>query len=290
LTGTFTTTIDFGGGGFTTEGMRDAFVVQFDGETGNPVFARQLGGTGDDSGFGVDVDTDDNILVAGRFQNSLHLGVNVKLTSAGGRDIYLAKLDQLGEPLWGREFGGPGEDDVHDLKFQQNDDIVLIGGMTETMDFGGPPLISAGASDIFVATLDPNGEHVWSARYGDGVAQFDDSFETHTWLTLALASDGTIHAAGTLFGTLDFGETSLSAAGGTYADVFHFTLAADGSFLGGANYGGTSTDLALDIVLTNPAHAIIVGRSYGSGIDFGAAGELVHGGSGDGFVVKLAVP
>jgi hypothetical protein len=157
------------------------------------------------------------------------------------------------------------------------------------MDFGGPPLVSAGEGDIFVATLTPDGSHVWSANYGDGVDQFSGNFQTNTWLTLALGSSGAIHVAGPLLGTVDFGEVSLSSAGPD-SDVFQFTLAADGTFLGGDNYGGTSSDFALDVITADPSHAILVGRSYGTQIDFEDAGRVINAGAGDGFIVKLPVP
>jgi hypothetical protein len=286
VTGTFSDTIVFGEEKFSSKGMRDAFVVELDGETGEIAFARQIGGPGDEYGYGIDVDADNHILITGRFQDTIDLAGD--LTSAGGTDIYLAQLDANGEPMWSRRYGGPGDDEVHDLKLQQNGNIVLVGGMSETMDFGGPALISAGERDIFVATLEPDGDHGWSARYGDAADQFSDNSQTHTWLTLALGSDGKIHVAGTLLGSLDFGPVSLEAKGEN-SDVFHFTLTADGAFLDGHRYGGTATDLALDIVPTG-SQAILVGRSYSTGIDFGDAGEIDNEAGGDGFIVKLDVP
>lgn len=287
LTGTFTTAIDFGGGTLNTAGMRDAFVLELDGPTGNHVFSRRIGGSGDDYGFGIDVDPNGDILITGRFQNTLELGN--ALNSAGGRDIYLAKLDPFGEPLWSRSFGGPGEDEVHDLALQSNGDIVLVGGMAGTMSFGGPDLVSAGERDIFVTTLDPDGDHVWSVRYGDGIDQFTSTFEVNSWLTLALAPSGTIHIAGSLLGTVDFAGTVLGTTG-MNSDVFQVALAADGSFMSGTSYGGSNTDLGLDLVLSDQAHAVMAGRSYGTEIDFGPAGHITNRGNGDGFIVKLSVP
>jgi hypothetical protein len=287
LTGTFTTAIDFGGGTMVTKGMRDAFVLELDGATGNHVFSRQLGGPGDDYGFGIDVDVDGNLMIAGRFQDSLTIAD--ELTSAGGRDIYLAKLDSFGEPLWSRSFGGPGEDEVHDLQLQPTGEIVLVGGMAETMSFGGPDLVANGGRDIFVATLDAMGNHVWSMRTGDGLDQFTSTFEVNSWLTLALAPNGSIHVGGSLIGTISL-DGNLLTSTGMNSDMFYFTLAADGSFVGGSSYGGTNTDLGLDLVLAGPGHAAIAGRSYGTEIDLGPAGRITNHGNGDGFIVKLPVP
>jgi hypothetical protein len=157
------------------------------------------------------------------------------------------------------------------------------------MNLGGPDLVSAGERDIFVAKLDPAGNHVWSANYGDAMDQFTSTFEVNSWLTLAFGPSGEIHVAGSLFGTLDFGSASLTASG-TNSDVFHVMLDPDGSFLAGNRYGGSNTDFALDVVVAGPAHAVMVGRSYGTEIDFGDAGRISNHGNGDGFTVKFAVP
>jgi hypothetical protein len=287
VTGTFTTTADFGGNVLTSAGMRDAFVLELDGPTGNHVWSRRFGAGGDDYGFAIDVDPQGNIMFAGRFQDDIEIGE--MLSSAGGRDIFLAKLDSFGEPLWSRSFGGPGEDEVHDLALQANGDIVMVGGMADTMSLGGPDLVSAGERDIFVATLDSAGNHVWSARYGDAIDQFTSTFEINSWLTLALGQNGEILVGGSLLGTLVVDGNSLEGKG-MNSDVFYFMLAADGSFLAGDRWGGTNTDLGLDVVLAGPDHAVMAGRSYGTEIDFGAAGRVANHGNGDGFIVKFALP
>jgi hypothetical protein len=177
-------------------GQRDAFVAKLDRDTGEATFAMQIGGAGDDYGFGVDVDVNGDVVIAGRFGASLELGGNM-LPHAGDLDIYVARLDDVGKVLWAKSFGGPGKDEVHDLRIQQSGDIVLLGAISDSVDFGGGPLISAGARDIFLATLDRDGAHSWSASYGDALDQFD-SDDTDTWLTLALDANGNIHIGGTL--------------------------------------------------------------------------------------------
>lgn len=288
MTGVFPTTIAFGDNEFTSAGMRDAFVVKLDGATGNTMFASQFGGTEDDYGFGVDVDAADSIFVTGRFGGTIEIG-GTMLTSAGGLDIYVAELSPTGVPQWARSFGGSGADEVHDLRVQQNGNIVLLGGMTGTMNFGGPDLVSAGSRDVFLATLDPTGNHVWSARYGDANDQFEpDGLDT--WLTLALHSSGNIYIGGSLYGSLSFGAGGdLTANGdGLKPDVFYFRTAADGSYLGGARFGGTGTDSALDIAVTESGYVVLPGRSTGTTLDFGTSGVVTNAGSSDGYIAKLA--
>jgi hypothetical protein len=284
LTGTFTTAVNFGGGTLQTQGLRDAFVVELDGATGDHVWSVQIGGSGDDYGFGIDLDDDGKIVVGGRFEDTIELGS--PLTSEGGKDIYLAKLDPFGVPEWSRSFGGVGEDELHDVRVQANGDIVMLGSMSETVDFGGGDLVSAGMRDIFVATLDGEGNHIWSSRHGDENDQFTSDFELNSWLTLALEPNGIIHIGGSLFGAVDFDGPSLSSSG-LNSDVWHVQLGADGSYLGGSRYGEGGTDIVLDIAVTNSGHVVLGGRLQSGAIDFGESGTVNTYGGGDGFIAKL---
>jgi hypothetical protein len=286
LTGTFTTTVNFGGGSFGSEGERDAFVVELDGDTGEHVFSMSIGGPGDDYGFGIDLDGDGNMVIGGRFEDTIEIGGD-QLSSAGERDIYLAKLDPSGMPLWSRSFGGPGIDELHDLKVQQSGDIVMVGGMSETVDFGGGGLDAAGGRDIFVVTLDPAGQHVWSSVHGDGLDQFTSSFELNSWLTLALEPSGDIYIGGALIGAVKFDGSLFNSIGDVNADAWYVQLGADGSFVGGARYGKANTDIALDIAVTESGRVILGGRTHSPEVDFGDAGKIVPFGGGDGFIVKL---
>jgi len=287
VTGTFTTTIDFGGGDLTSVGMRDAFVVALDGATGAHLYSRRIGGPGDDYGFGIDVADQGALIVAGRFQDTIEVGGS--LVSAGGTDIYLARLDAAGLPDWSRSFGGAGDDEVHDLRVQAGGEIVLVGAMSGELDLGGEPLVSAGERDMFVATLSGAGEHLWSSRHGDAVDQFGDD-DINSWLSLALGPQGTIHIGGSLLGTLEFdgqfGESTLTSDGAA-PDALHVTLAADGSFLGGRRYGGTSTDRVHDLAVNGSGQVVVGGRTYSSTLEFGAAGSVRTRGDSDGFVAKL---
>jgi hypothetical protein len=286
LTGAFTGTADFGEVEHVASGQRDAFVAELDRDTGEPTFFMQIGGAGDDYGFGVDVDQNGDVIIAGRFGAPLQVG-NHALAHAGGLDIYLARLDDAGQVLWAQSFGGPGTDEVHDVRIQQNGDIVLLGAISDSVDFGGGPLVSAGVRDIFLATFNGHGAHSWSASYGDAVDQFETD-GTESWLTLALEANGDIHIGGTLYGVLDFGAGGQLAANGAKADVFHAQFGAAGDYIGGWSFGGPASEFGHDITVAASGHVLHCGRSLDGTIDLGAAGLLVNTGRTDGFLVKLA--
>jgi hypothetical protein len=287
VTGTFTTEMDFGGPEpLLSAGMRDAFVVELDGQTGAYIAALQIGGAGDDYGFGVDATADGGLVVAGRFAGSIELGGG--LTSEGELDIYFARLDSSLLPVWAQSFGSVGIDEPHDVAVQQNGDIVLIGGFSDTVDFGGGGLVSAGARDIFLATFDDAGEHVWSNGYGDSTDQFGGSFELNSSLTLAVDDeDGTIYMAGYLLGAVDFDGQIFDAAGDTNADAFYTVFDAGGTFVTGQYYGAGGTEIMHDINVASDGLIVLAGRTLGSRIDFEDAGTVLGWGDADAFIAKI---
>ncbi|MCX4239576.1 nucleotide-binding protein [Paraliomyxa miuraensis] len=285
ITGAFTGKAEFGEYEVESWGQRDAFVAELDRNTGEPTFFMQIGAEGDDYGFGVDVDQDGDVVIAGRFGAPLELGGHM-LTHAGDLDIYLARLDETGDVLWAESFGGSGKDEVHDLRLQQNGDIVLLGAISDSVDFGGGSLVSAGVRDVFLATFDDQGSHSWSVSYGDAADQFETD-GTESWLSMDLDASGNIYIGGTLYGVLDFGGGEQLVANGDKSDVFHAKFDASGDYIGGRSFGGQASDYGHDLAVTESGHVLHAGRTQGS-LSGTGVGALTNAGRSDGFLVKLA--
>ena len=303
LTGTFTGTADFGFGPVTSAGIRDVIILKLAGDTGNTLKAIPVGGgivdpddagdTGDDYGFGIDVDTSDNVFVTGYFSNTMSFPGGSDLVSAGGQDVFVAKLDSNGNHVWSQRFGDTLDDWAYDLKVDGASGAVVLTGFFEgTIDFGGAGIDSNGSSDFFLTKLDNDGGHVFSAGYGDAQAQRDyGTFYTNTWTSLDLDADGNIYLAGPLVNGVSFGVTPISSAGGMDAFVAKFT--ADGNALYAKPFGTGGTEIALDVAATLSGHVLLVGRFYTSEVSFGPSGTAIGiGGTvsgGDAFVAKLPV-
>jgi hypothetical protein len=93
VTGVFQGTATFGTFTLTAAGGAsdyDIYVEKLD-SAGAVQWATRMGGTGTDGGFEIVVDTSGNAYVTGDFQNTATFGT-FTLTSAGGQDIFVAKL------------------------------------------------------------------------------------------------------------------------------------------------------------------------------------------------------
>jgi hypothetical protein len=141
--------------------------------------------------------------------------------------------------------------------------------------------------DIFLASFDAAGEHVWSDAYGDATDQFGGSFELNSSLSLAVDAAGTIYMAGYLLGAVDFGGEVFDASGETNADAFYTVFDASGAFVGGQHYGAGGTELMHDINVASGDLIVLAGRTLGTRIDFEDAGVVLGWGDADGFIAKI---
>jgi|HubBroStandDraft_6_1064221.scaffolds.fasta_scaffold4826061_1 hypothetical protein len=81
------------------------------------------------------------------------------MQSAGGNDVFLAKFDPDGKPLWGERFGDSMDQEGMAVATTVDGsvyDIVIVGNFDGSIDLGKGPLTSQGGSDFFVAKLGPS--------------------------------------------------------------------------------------------------------------------------------------
>ncbi|QSQ27278.1 hypothetical protein JY651_21220 [Pyxidicoccus parkwayensis] len=150
--GAFLGTVDFGGGPLTASGM-DVFAVSLDGD-GNHRWSHGFGGPGADWGFDVGLDPAGNVLITGAFQGTVDFGAG-PLVSAGGDDIFVAKLSRSGQTLWSRGFGDFNNQAAFRVAAAGKRDAVLWGRLSGTVDFGAGPVTDYSSTGSVVARITP---------------------------------------------------------------------------------------------------------------------------------------
>jgi hypothetical protein len=108
VTGPFNADTDFGGGLLTNAGGGDVFVAKL-GADGEHLWSKGFGDAGMQWGTGVRFDPSGNVIVIGINGGSLDFGGGT-LTSAGGDDVFIAKLDAMGAHVWSKGLGASGTD------------------------------------------------------------------------------------------------------------------------------------------------------------------------------------
>ncbi len=292
-TGHFAGTSDFdpGAGAFnlTSFGGSDAFISKLD-ASGNFVWAKQLGGTSYVSGYSITVDALQNVYTTGLFGVTADFDPglsNFNLTSFGGQDIFISKLDASGNFVWAKQCGGTGSDWGFSIAVDDSENVYITGDFGGTVDFdpgaGTFNLTSTGGKDIFVCKLDASGSFVWAKQMGG--TSHEKGF------CIEVDASGNVYTTGDFGGTCDFdpgaGTFNLTSSGDH--DVFISKLDASGNFVWAKQLGGTNLDRGYSIVVDASDNVYTTGYFLGtSDFDPGAGiFDLSPVGSYDVFVHKM---
>ena len=170
VVGNYASTVDFDPGpgvmNRTSNGGQDFYILKLDG-SGNFLWVQTFGNTANDVIGNAQVDKMDNIIVTGHFRNSIDFdpSVNVDMkTSNGWHDVYILKLDEFGNYLWTKTFGGAGTDVSRGVAINSINDITIAGNFMNTVDFNpgaGVTTKSALTVDIYILQVDAAGNFKW---------------------------------------------------------------------------------------------------------------------------------
>jgi len=230
-------------------GSFDIFISKLD-AAGNFIWAKQMGGPGEDVSYSISLDASANVYTTGYLNGTAEFNPGpgtFNLISAGGIDIFISKLDSAGNFVWVKQIAGTFGEIGNSIAIDALGYVYTTGSFTGTVDFEPGPgtfnLSSAGDDDIFISKLDNAGNFVWAKQMGG--TDEDISF------SISLDSSGNVYTTGYFEGTVDFdpgiGTFSLTSVGGD--DIFISKLDSAGNFrwakqMGGANFdGGNSIGL-----------------------------------------------
>lgn len=203
LTGYFTDTSDFDISStefnLTSNGMFDAFVLKTDTE-GNLLWAISVGGVYYDYGTGITTDDQGNVYITGYFDGIVDFDPSPQewfLTSQGGGDVFILKINSNGDFMWAKSIGGLGYEESTSIGVDELGNVYVLGYLYETVDFdpgiGEVLLTSLGGSDVFLLELDSAGDFVKVYTYG-GVSldlALDMSVKSSTEIFLSGFFNGT---------------------------------------------------------------------------------------------------
>lgn len=266
-TGSFFGAIDLGGGPLSSAGQQDIYLAKFD-SSGNHVWSRRFGDAVAQFARSVVIDGSGNVIVTGYFNGSVNFG-GTSLVSAGGSDIFVVKFDTNGGFVWSKRFGDANTQTGNDVALDSAGNLIATGAVSGSVDFGGGALASAGQSDIYLVKFDANGNHVWSKRFGDANVQAGSG--------LAVDGSDNVFTTGSFNGTLDFGASPMTSAGGS--DIFVAKFDSAGGFVWSRRFGDATNQTGSDVAIDAAGNSTITGSFAGS-IDFGA-GALVGAGQQD---------
>jgi hypothetical protein len=275
VSGDFSGTATLGGTTLTNPTGYAGFAAKLD-PAGTVLWARALA-LGNDGGdaYRLAPDGAGNVYAIGDFQGTVSFG-GTTLTSAGGYDVYVAKLTSAGTVAWAKRLGGGGQDYVYGLALDRSGNVYVAGDFQGTAIFGTFSLTTTGSYGAFVARLDGSGTVKW-ARGLTGSGEVDG-------YGLALDGSGNVYVAGPFTGTAQFGASTLTSAG-SY-DVFVAKLSSAGAVQWGRRFGGSGWDVAGNALAVDGSGNVYVGGTFQGTSTFGTTTFTARG-LYDGFLMEL---
>ena len=126
-------------------GGADLLLIKYN-SSGTFQWQRYLGGSTDDEGMGITIDSSDNIYVTG-------------LANTGGYQILIAKYDTSGSIQWQRTLSGSGTDVGLDITTDSSGNVYVTGYITDS-----------GYFSLLIAKYNSSGTIQWQRTFGSSSA------------------------------------------------------------------------------------------------------------------------
>jgi len=290
--GWFEGTVDFDPGAdefnLTSNGTRDIFISKLD-SSGNFVWAQSMGATGFDQAYSIYIDTAGNIFLTGWYSNTVDFDTGAgisNITSVGGLDAFILKLDTNGDFVWVKGLGGSSTDIGYSVISDDNG-VYISGRFQNTVDFdpgaGEFNLAANGLIDVFTLKLSPVGDFIWVKQFG--------TLGTNIGEAVALDASGNVYTLARFNDTVDFdpgsGTANITSFGAD--DVAIVKLDNNGDFIWVRQMGGPGSEEPAEMVIDQSGNIYTTGYfSNTADFDPSANQELLSAqGSFDVFVSKL---
>ena len=273
----------------TFNGNNDVFVLKLNSNDGTIIYSTFIGETSQDIGWGITVDSAENVFLLGTTQSS-----NFPTTpgsydvnyNGGQTDLFVCKLSADGSSLIYSTFigGSDGEFGTHGIKVNSNGEVVIVSG-TYSVNFPTTPgayqNINIGNADVIFCRLNNTGSDLLNSTYIGGF-----TYESGFGIDL-LSSEEVVITGETQSG--DFPITSNaydSSLDGQDVFIIIYNYILD-SLVYSTFLGGNLSDGGSDIRINNNGEVILVGETNSSDFPITAnAYDSLYSGN-EAFITKL---
>lgn len=270
----------------TPVGSPNAALIEKLDTAGNYIWAKQINDVGI---LGLALDSYSNYYITGAFSGTVDFDpgtsiVNLTATSpvsAYGADIFIEKLDSVGNFQWVKQIGAGYDDIPQGIAVDRWGNCAVTGYFNSTVDFdpgSGVSNIAATSRNIFTMSLNTNGGFRW--------AKSVDNHSTYDGQVVVIDTSGSVYTTGGFLSSSDFDPGS-----GVYmlndGGVFIQKLDSSGNFSWARSF---NADIPFSIDLDHAGSVYVTGYFSNSYIDFDPSINtflLSAGAQGSGFIEKL---
>jgi uncharacterized delta-60 repeat protein len=259
-------------------GSDDIVIAKYN-SSGTIQWQRTLGGASSDGGYGIAIDSGDNVYVTGYTSSE----------GAGSDDIVIAKYNSSGTIQWQRTLGGASSDVGYGIAIDSGDNVYVTGSTNSQ---------GAGSDDIVIAKYNSSGTIQWQRTlggassdvgYGIAIDSGDNVYVTgytnsegagnFDFIIVKYNSSGTIQWQRTLGGAnndygygiaIDSGDNvyvtgSTRSQGAGNDDIVIAKYNSSGTIQWQRTLGGASTDVGFGIAIDSGDNVYVTGYTISQG-------------------------
>jgi len=270
ITGSYS---DYSGGG-------DAIFVAKYNTSGTQVWYNNYGlGFYTKQAFGIGCDNIGNIIIAGRYMNTITLGAyTLNATNAIlDMDGFISKLDVNGNVIWANKLTSPGQgtDELRSLAVDAANNIYTVGNVDSTAIIGNITIPLSPSSKAIIIKFDQDGNPLWAKASISG-SQYNKQ-------TIIKGNDNDMYFCGDFSSSLQIDSFAIVSTGSN--DGFMIRFDDNGKIKWMKGFGGTQSESAQGLVKNSTNDLFVAGGFYGTA-SFGST-TLTSAGSEDIYLAKF---
>lgn len=218
---------------------------------------------------GLKIDFQNNIIIAGTFQDSIEVdplpSVTKMMRSNGSYDAFFLKYDSIGNYLWHINYGNDKSDKFAAFDIDDQNNIYAVGSFTGTVDFNPSPAASytlnANGSkyDVYLIKFTPSGSFSFVKRQiaGGIINYYDLKFDAPANLIMT----------GDLFGTnyfnFNYNTTNAITTNNQSSEAFVSKYTITGGYVWAGILGGINGAFAKSVAVDKYHNVYVTGDYYG---------------------------
>jgi hypothetical protein len=223
---------------------------------------KSLGGKNNEFAYASTPTSDGGYVIVGSTNNNKDGDVpaSKSFSGAGGSDIWVVKLNNWGEIVWSKTFGGTKDDIATDV-LETKDKAILVVATTNSTD--GEAAGNGSRGGIILLKLKTDGSIEWRKVFASGYNAGEIAFakaDANSKPTIKPTADGgyMLGATITLINTSDFWLSKLNATG---------------NIQWSKTYGSTQNDWMNEVITCSDGGFLMVGGTEASNLEISGAGK-----------------
>jgi gliding motility-associated-like protein len=266
---------------------QDVLIAKYD-PSGNLVWAKSAGGTGDDQAFGITATDAGDVYIAGEFQSpSIAFGPSVITTAGAAQSAFIARYNASGTPVWAAASGGASGANAVGIASDDANNVYITGGFKDnSISFSGTSITNPtpGQAVLYLTKFAPSNNVSWSRT----INSQQGSPRGGIWgYSIAMSKCGVIWVSGIMYDSVFIEGHVLHAPGLSNDPIFIAGYDAGGTYVGsgalqsgGDDQNGIACDAAGNVYMCSD-YALDPFIVNGDTVGVDSGGEMM-------FVAKFA--